>query len=65
MRGSFGLAEALVAQLSHLGHAPLAQQTERLEAYDFFPDTTEPGEKELEVIIYLAEVLQREDIDIT
>ncbi|NOD93954.1 Rieske 2Fe-2S domain-containing protein [Ruegeria sp. HKCCD4884] len=35
-----------------------------LETYDFFLETPEPDEAELEAIRYLDEVLQREDIDI-
>ena len=35
-----------------------------LETYDFFLETPEPTEAELESIRYLDEVLQREDIDI-
>ncbi len=35
-----------------------------LETYDFFLETPEPDEMELEAIRYLDEVLQREDIDI-
>ncbi|MDP7152285.1 MAG: ring-hydroxylating oxygenase subunit alpha [Paracoccaceae bacterium] len=34
------------------------------ETYDFFLETPEPNEAELEAIRYLDEVLQREDIDI-
>ncbi|MCY3985216.1 MAG: ring-hydroxylating oxygenase subunit alpha [Roseovarius sp.] len=35
-----------------------------LETYDFFLETPEPDDMELEAIRYLDEVLQREDIDI-
>jgi len=35
-----------------------------LETYDFFLETPEPDQMELEAIRYLDEVLQREDIDI-
>ena len=35
-----------------------------LETYDFFFETSEPNEQELEAIKYIKEVLQQEDIDI-
>ena len=35
-----------------------------LETYDFFLETPEPNEAEIESIRYLDEVLQKEDIDI-
>jgi choline monooxygenase len=35
-----------------------------LETYDFFLETPEPDDMELEAIRYLDQVLQREDIDI-